>query len=700
MSSKDNNKPVTLSSDLTVLSGIGEKTAGLFHQCGIDTVGDLLRAYPRTYDRYEPPVTIADLTIGEVRTVAGTVKGPVRIGRNRKLAVTSTTLTDLSGSVNVCWFRLPYIRKMIHSGQPLILRGSCVNNSRGLTLTQPELFTSTAKYEEKQGTMQPVYRRTAGLSNQAFMKAVSQALPALSQMPDPLDDEIRTAYQLMPLDEAIKAVHFPEDDATFSRGRDRLCFDEFLQFILRLRYFSENSQEKARAFPLKPGALTKKLLGSLPYELTEGQKEAYEDIVRDIGQNRAMSRLIQGDVGCGKTILAILALLSAVDSGAQGALMAPTQVLAVQHYQTLAGMFDKYGIDCRIDLLTGTTPSAQRREIYERMSDGRAQIFIGTQALIQKNTDFSNLALVVTDEQHRFGVRQRMDFANKGDDAYSPHILVMSATPIPRTLGIILYGDLSVSRIREMPAGRLPVKNAVIHSAKRAQAFKFIRDQIKEGRQAYCICPLVDDSETLDARSVTGYIDILKSALGDKVRVEMLHGRMKGTDKDRILTEFAAGGIDVLVSTTVIEVGINVPNASVMLIENADRFGLAQLHQLRGRIGRGSYQSYCIFLTSRSDKKVMERLDVIGHCNDGFEIAQEDLRLRGPGDLFGLRQSGFLQFEIGDIFQDHDILTQAASAADRILEDDPLLTKPPHRLLAEQMTQTDYDVLTETERTL
>ncbi len=700
MKDKLDNKPAVLSSDLTVLKGIGEKTAGLFHQCGIETVEELLMTLPRTYERYGEPVPIAELRPGEPLTVSGIVKGPVRTGRNRKLAVTYITLADLSGSVSVCWFRIPYIRKMIHSGQPLILHGTCVDNRRGRTLTQPEIYTDPEKYARKQGSMQPVYRRTAGLSNQIYMKAVRQALPLAGGIEDYLPSGIREKYGVEDLAGALRDVHFPVNEADYRRGRERLCFDEFLTFILQLRSLSENGDAKARARSLGPGAMTEKLLESLPFKLTEGQESALNDIFNDIGRSEAMSRLVQGDVGCGKTILAVLALLAAADSGCQGALMAPTQVLAIQHYQTVSGLFEKYRIDCPVDLLTGSTPEAEKKLIYQHMADGEPRIFIGTQTLVQKSASFSNLALVVTDEQHRFGVRQRCEFASKGNDVFSPHVLVMSATPIPRTLGIILYGDLSVTQIRQMPQGRLPVKNAVMNSSERGKAFRFMRRQIDEGRQAYCICPLVEDSESLDAESVTGYVDMLKGEMGPDVRIEILHGRMKGSEKDRILDSFAAGGIDILVSTTVIEVGINVPNASVMLIENSDRFGLAQLHQLRGRIGRGEHQSYCIFLTDRSDEKVMDRLNVVGKCNDGFEIAQEDLRLRGPGDLFGLRQSGFLQFEIGDIFQDHDILTKASSAAEDLLREDPSLSLPGNRLLREKALGRRQGIAAETERTL
>lgn len=700
MNNELKTKPACLYSDLTALSGIGEKTAGLFAKCGISQIRDLIETLPRSYDRYEDVVPICQLRAGEKQTISATICAPIRSGRNRKLAVTSTVVSDLSGKVNVCWFRQPYLRKTLRSGQPLILRGVCSLGSRGLTISQPEIFRSQDQYNGKLHTMQPQYKRTAGLSNQAYIKAVRQALAYADSIEDPLEGSVLTKYNLIPLWEAYQYIHFPETDDQYRQGRARLCFDEFLSFILRLRFFSSSAQESLRAASLKPGALSEKLITSLPYKLTEGQQNALSEILHDMNKPEAMSRLVQGDVGCGKTILAVLALLAAVDSGYQGALMAPTQVLALQHYKTITELFDQYQIDCRVDLLTGQTGAAEKRTIYQKMEDGQPQIFVGTQTLIQKSADFSNLALVVTDEQHRFGVRQRTALAEKGSNGKSPHVLVMSATPIPRTLGIILYGDLSITTIHDMPSGRLPVKNAVMNSADRGRVLAFIKKRIEEGRQAYCICPLVEESEAVAGQAVTAYIDALRSALGQDICVEMLHGRMNSEEKDRVLSDFAAGKIDVLVSTTVIEVGINVPNATVMLIENADRFGLAQLHQLRGRIRRGTHQPYCIFLTGREDARVKERLDVIGTCNDGFEIAQQDLKLRGPGDLFGLNQSGFLSFEIGDIYQDHDILMKASQAADEILARDPLLEDPQNRLLRELIMRGDHTSLTETERTL
>lgn len=700
MSNSNEQKAACLTSDLTVLSGIGDKTAALFSKSGIDTIGDLLRHFPRRYDRYEDPIPIADLAIGETATIAGTIKGPVKIGRNRKLAVTTTTVADLTGAVKATWFRLPYIKKTLHSGQAVILRGNCVQNKWGVQLSQPEIFVSREKFEEKRHSMQPVYTRAPGLSNKTVIKAVRQALPLLADMEDTLPEDLRKRLGLLTLNEALSISHFPADDESYRRAHDRLCFDEFLEFILRLRTARDREKSAHPAPVLKPGTRCEALRASLPYQLTVGQDQALKEILNDLGRSEAMSRLVQGDVGCGKTVIAVLALLAAVDSDCQGVMMAPTQVLAVQHYETISGMLNEAGVDCEVALLTGDTPAAARRGILEDMKNGRPMIFVGTQALIQKTVSFGRPGLVVTDEQHRFGVRQRTILSEQGGSGLSPHVLVMSATPIPRTLGIILYGDLSISQIHELPAGRLPVKNAVMHSDEREKVFRFIAGQVREGRQVYCICPLVEESDTQEAEAVTTYTRELAEGMGSEVRTEALHGRMKAADKERILNEFAAGSIDILVSTSVVEVGINVPNATVMLIENADRFGLAQLHQLRGRIGRGEHQSYCIFMTSRHDEQVMERLSVISHSNDGFEIAQEDLKARGPGDLFGLRQSGFLSFETADIFQDSQVLTMAASAADEILQEDPELSSGRYLHLRERIDNDQDWIFDDAGRTL
>ena len=419
-------------------------------------------------------------------------------------------------------------------------------------------------------------------------------------------------------------------------------------------------------------------LGKLPYELTKAQKKVWNEIESDLMSDHVMARLVQGDVGSGKTIVALLSLLFVCYNGYQGAMMAPTEVLAKQHYESICEMLEEYQIPFHVELLTGSMTAKQKKEAYARIKSGEANIIIGTHALIQDKVEYDSLALVVTDEQHRFGVKQREKFVAKGCE---PHVLVMSATPIPRTLAIIIYGDLDISVIDELPANRVPIKNCVVDTSYRNTAYNFMKKQVSEGRQCYVICPMVEESEMLEAENVIDYAKTLQEALGDSIKVSYLHGKMKQSEKDEIMSAFGKNEIQILVSTTVIEVGINVPNATVMMIENAERFGLAQLHQLRGRVGRGKHQSYCIFMSASKTKETKQRLEILNQSNDGFKIASEDLKLRGPGDLFGIRQSGILDFKLGDVYQDAKLLQKASDAANEILEQDPLLEKEEHKNL-------------------
>ena len=450
-------------------------------------------------------------------------------------------------------------------------------------------------------------------------------------------------------------------------ARRRLVFDEFFLFILNMRKQKEITQKEENPFTLVDDDFVEKLVGQLPYPLTGAQKHTLEEIRTDVHGNYVMQRLVQGDVGSGKTIVAFLAMAEMAHNGLQSAIMAPTEVLARQHYENITKMFEEYDIPIKVELLTGSMTAKEKRRAYDRIECGLAKIIIGTHALIQGAVSYDNLGLVITDEQHRFGVKQRETFALKGGE---PHVLVMSATPIPRTLAIILYGDLDISVIDELPANRLPIKNCVVDTGYRNTAYNFMKKQIAEGRQCYVICPMVEESETMEAENVTDYTVALREEMGEKIQVACLHGKMKQVQKDDIMDRFGRNEIQILVSTTVIEVGIDVPNATVMMIENAERFGLAQLHQLRGRVGRGKYQSYCIFMSASKSKETKERLDILNHSNDGFKIASEDLRLRGPGDLFGIRQSGLMNFKLGDVYQDAKILQMANEAADQLTEED------------------------------
>lgn len=647
-------------SPIREIKGIGEKTEKLFQKMGVYTAGDLLRYYPRTYDIYEAPVPVSELEEGSVVAVEGCVFGSVQVSPNRKLQTVTALIRDLTGTLKVLWFRMPFLRNTLRSGSRIIVRGRVVNKRGGLVMEHPEIFQPAQKYQEKLNTMQPVYPLTAGLSNLTVMKAVKEVLEHIHLQRETIPESIRQRYHLCEYNYALRGIHFPADKTMYMHARKRLVFEEFLEFLLAIRQLKEEKETSVNGCRMKPKQEVDDFLVQLPFELTNAQKKVWKEIRKDMQGDYTMSRLVQGDVGSGKTIVAVLALLEAAYNGYQGAMMAPTEVLARQHYQSVCGMFEQYGIPFRVELLTGSMKAKERREAYKRIETGESEIIIGTHALIQEKVNYHNLGLVVTDEQHRFGVRQREALAKKGN---MPHILVMSATPIPRTLAIIIYGDLDLSVINELPKDRLPIKNCVVDTGYRETAYRFMKKQVEEGRQCYVICPMVEESEAMEAENVIDYSTMLSERMGPEVTVGYLHGKMKQAQKDEIMEKFAENQIQILVSTTVVEVGINVPNATVMMVENAERFGLAQLHQLRGRVGRGAFQSYCIFMTASKAKETKKRLDILNHSNDGFYIAGEDLKLRGPGDLFGIRQSGLMEFKLGDIFQDAGILQMAAEAA-------------------------------------
>ena len=666
-----------MSRSLRTLKGVGEKTEKLLHKAGIADVEGLLRYYPRNYDVYEMPENIADLEEGTVKAVSAAVSSGVYMNTAGRLKVITVTVSDKSGRLNVVWFNAPYLRSMLKKGSVFVFRGRVVRKNRKLELEHPEIFTPAA-YEEVLHNMQPVYRLTAGLTNKALTKLVRQTLEDRSLQTEYLPDEIRERYQLADINFALRAIHFPGNMEELLTARKRLVFDEFLLFILSVQLLKEKTEEAENHFPMKMTWTTEEVIERLPYNLTRAQMNTWHEIERDLAGRSLMSRLVQGDVGSGKTIIAFLAMILAGENGYQSALMVPTEVLARQHYEAFVSLKEEQGLSTRAVLLTGSSTAKEKREIYEEIRSGSADVIIGTHALIQEKVEYNNLGLVITDEQHRFGVKQREALTTRGNP---PNVLVMSATPIPRTLAIILYGDLDISVIDELPAKRLPIKNCVVDTSYRPKAYSFIEKQVREGRQAYIICPMVEESEGLEAENVTDYIEKVRSSLSQDIRVEYLHGKMKAKDKNRIMEEFAAGDIQILVSTTVVEVGVNVPNATVMMVENAERFGLAQLHQLRGRVGRGEYQSYCIFIQGNKEETTSRRLEILNKSNDGFYIASEDLKLRGPGDLFGIRQSGLMEFRIGDIFNDADILKDASSAAGGILALDPDLSLAQHREL-------------------
>lgn len=667
---------------LRELKGVGEKTEKLFQKIGITTAEELLRYYPRTYDIYEEPVEIASAEEDKTVSIRATIATGIYINQIRNLQVLTTTVADASGRLPVAWFNAPYLRGTLKKGSVFILRGKIIRKKGRPQMEHPEIFTPAA-YEEIIHSMQPVYGLTKGLSNKMITKLVHQILDTRPLHGEYLPEEIRERYQLADANYAIRTVHFPKNMQELLTARKRLVFDEFLLFVLAIQLLKEKTEEAPNTFPMKPVWTIEEIIEGLPYDLTGAQKNVWHEIERDLSGHKLMSRLVQGDVGSGKTVIAFLAMVLSAENGFQSALMVPTEVLANQHYEGFLRLMEEQNIaSCHPVLLTGSTTARQKREIYQKIADGEVNVIIGTHALIQEKVEYKNLGLVITDEQHRFGVRQREALTTRGNP---PHVLVMSATPIPRTLAIILYGDLDISIIDELPAKRLPIKNCVVGTSYRPKAYSFIEKQVQMGRQAYVICPMVEESEGLEAENVTDYARKLQEILPGEIKVEILHGKMKPKEKNRIMEAFASGEIQVLVSTTVVEVGVNVPNATVMMVENAERFGLAQLHQLRGRVGRGEHQSYCIFIQGNNEENTSKRLKILNESNDGFYIAGEDLKLRGPGDLFGIRQSGLMEFKIGDIYNDAGILKNASEAAGEILALDFDLILPQHKALKEHL---------------
>ena len=688
-------------SGIGALKGIGAKTEQLFHNLGVYTIGDILLHYPKDYDRMPPITPLSELPslletqrkagslmqIEEEKTIVQSVtaavaarveKAPyVRTARN--MQVTSLSLQQQGVKGDLVWFRMPYLKSTLKAGEWFVFLGKVTLKGQAYHMEQPQVYTPE-KYQSMQNCLWPCYALTAGLGKNKLSQTIRQALEVLDLSIDYLSEDIRQRHGLAEYNYAIQNIHFPESETALEQARRRLIFDEFFQFILSAGMQKEQMQEVVNDFSF-PSLDLKELwadqvMTGLPYELTGAQKRTLLEIRKDLRGKKVMQRLVQGDVGSGKTIIAFLSMLDAAQAGYQSALMAPTEVLAMQHYQNFTELCEKHGLHIPVVLLTGSLTAKEKRRAYERMQLYHNAMIVGTHALIQERAVYDNLALVVTDEQHRFGVKQRESLFLKGAQ---PHVLVMSATPIPRTLAIILYGDLDISVIDEVPAKRLPIKSCVVGKNSRKTSYDFLRKEIAKGHQAYVICPLVEESEGLEAENVTDYAEQITQQLPSGIVVESLHGKMKSGRKNLIMEQFAKNEIQVLVSTTVIEVGVNVPNATVMMIEDAQRFGLAQLHQLRGRVGRGGDQSYCIMINTTDSEKAKKRLEILNQSNDGFFIAAEDLKLRGPGDFFGIRQSGLLEFRLGDIYQNADLLKQASEEAKLLLEEDRKLQALEHQ---------------------
>ncbi len=662
-----------LTDSIGTIKGIGPKSAANYAKLDIFSVGDLISHYPRDYEEYKMPVEIGSLTEGQTCAIEGCVSR-VETSRGRRIQVTSCFCNDISGAVKLVWFNQPYMQKMLKPGYRYLFRGTVKRDFAAFVIEQPKMY-SREEYRKLMSSLQPVYPLTSGLTSNGIQKAVKAVLGDIEFEKDAFSPAFRKEHNLIKHSDAVQSIHFPENREMAMLARRRLVFEEFVDFLTAVAKMKEEHRFEENGYVIKSFDACDKLVSELPFELTKGQADAWNDIKRGLSGESLMSRMVEGDVGSGKTVIAMLAMLAVAGAGFQSALMVPTEVLAKQHFEEFSSRLEKYGIKCV--LLVGSMTAAEKKKAYKAIAAHEADIIIGTHALIQEKAEYSSLGLCVIDEQHRFGVKQREALKNKG---LKPHILSMSATPIPRSLALILYGDMDLSVIKEIPAERKPIKNCVVSSDSRFTSVNFIRREILSGHQAYIICPMVEESEESDGENVIEYTDKVLGMLEEiskremsagknvqmsadskeNITVECLHGRMKASEKNDIMERFTRGEIDILVSTTVVEVGVNVKNATVMMIENAERFGLAQLHQLRGRVGRGQWQSYCIFVKGSDSKEINKRLDVLVKNNNGFAVAEEDLKHRGPGDIFGVRQAGEQSWKLADIYADADLLALAA----------------------------------------
>ena len=640
--------------DIRYLKGVGEKRAELFNKKGIYTVSDLLYFFPRAYEDRSRIKSIDECENGESVCVKVKVYSPVTERRfRRNMAIYNMTVTDDSGVMNIVWYNNRYVKDAFHIGEEYIMYGKVSFNRFKAEMVNPVF--EKAGNGKFTGKIVPLYPLTGGLNQKNVQSAMALALDAAGTMEEYIPDSIREKYGLAEINFAMRSIHFPASFEDYSMARRRFVFEELL--VLQLALMSrKRSNTAADGFVFKNTACVSRFASSLTFSLTNAQKRTIAEIISDCTSGKMMNRLVQGDVGSGKTAVAAAAIYMAVKNGYQAAMMAPTEILAKQHAETLENFFKGSGIN--VALLTGSMSAAEKRAAYKKLSSGEADVAVGTHALIQEKTEFKKLALAVADEQHRFGVEQRAKLAAKG---MNPHMLIMSATPIPRTLALILYGDLNVSVIDELPPGRKEVKTYAVGENMRKRIMAFIEKNVKEGTQAYVVCPLVEETEKSDLKNAEELSEKL-SGIFPEFNIGLVHGKMKPKIKEEIMEQFVSGEIDILVSTTVIEVGVNVPNANLMVIENAERFGLSQLHQLRGRVGRGKKQAYCVLFCHGSNQVTKKRMETMCISNDGFYISEQDLKLRGPGDFFGTRQHGLPEMKIANLFEDQDILAEVQSA--------------------------------------
>lgn len=697
------NRDTSLSLSRTPVStvkGISAKRTALLRRLGIETWYDLVTCYPRGFEDWSATVSIDMLEDGEEQTfIAAVARTPVSTSKGR-LTIQKAILQDETGSIQAAWFNQPWLIQKLEKGNVFRFRGKIRRDGRFFSVQNPSF--EPWNQDQAGPAVKPIYPLTEGLSQAMMRQWIQMLLPSvLGNLPEPLPAWIRKQYHLCAVDFAISRIHQPESLEEAELCRHRLAFEELflvqggLRIIKQQRSRMRFSQSVERTRPMQE--ILDRQIARLPYALTDAQKRALDEILRDLALNQPMSRLVQGDVGCGKTVIAALAMLACAAAGGQAALMAPTSVLARQHADSLQSILEGSGV--AIALLTGQTPAAKKRSILEQTAAGEISLIVGTHALLEETVVFKNLLLAVTDEQHRFGVRQRSRLSGypvEADEPQAdtqspnkavPHVLVMSATPIPRTLALILYGDLDISVINEMPPGRQPVETYTASTADRDRIHALIRKTVQQGRQTYIVCPMIEEQAESDLKSVVGLYNHLSQEVFPDQSIGLLHGGLKPTAKEQVMKAFFEGTCQILVSTTVIEVGVDQPNAALMVIENAERFGLAQLHQLRGRIGRGRHRSICVLVSDSTDPLATSRMKTLCHSQDGFVIAEKDLELRGPGDFFGTRQHGLPDFKLVNLYRDHELIRQVSAALDELFRRDPALQSAEHRVFTDVLIE-------------
>ena len=683
---------ITLNTPLTDFPGVGEVRAKKLEKLGLVRCADLISYFPRDYEDRRQVYSIRSAPLGQKVCISAMAAEHPRLSRIRKgLELVKLKVVDQAGALHITFFNQSYVERALRAGEEYIFYGVVEEQGSRRTMVNP-IFERVGK-QNFTGCIVPVYPLTAGITNHLLCTLTQQAVAACAQdMPETLPRGVRLDHELAQAEFSYRNIHFPESFQALELARRRLTFEELFYLSAGLAMLKERRGDVLGcAIPSRP---MEEFLARLPFPLTGAQRRVMEEISRDMASGRPMNRLVQGDVGSGKTVVAAYAAWLAAGAGYQSALMAPTEVLAEQHFRSLSALLEPAGV--RVGLLTGSITPAGKKKVRQALAAGEIDLIIGTHALLSQGVEFTRLGLMVADEQHRFGVAQRAALAAKGD---SPHVLVMSATPIPRTLALIIYGDLDVSVIDELPPGRTPVETYVVREDKRARMYNFVRRLVGEGRQVYIICPAVEenaegtmqnaewegDGPALDLKAVTTYAKKLQTEVFPDLKVDFLHGKMKPREKEAVMAAFAAGETQVLVSTTVIEVGVDVPNAALIIIENAERFGLSQLHQLRGRVGRGKHQSYCVLITNTRSVEAMQRLRTLASTTDGFKISEEDLKLRGPGDFFGSRQHGLPQMKLADLAGDMRLLSEAQDSARRLLMADPTLSQPENRPVLERV---------------